>query len=151
VGAVVGTYLDPARRPHGFVFQNGQYTPVDFPGAIATEALGMNNKPNPSIVGDYTDAAGLVHGFVLKGGIFTSVDAPFAANLAAYAINDREKIVGIYNTGGPLSALDQRIPTFGFTGSVDEGLSPLSFPITTGGVLRTDTLAASINNRNDVV
>jgi probable HAF family extracellular repeat protein len=41
-------------------------TPLDFPGAILTNAQGINAQGE--IVGFYTDAAGRTHGFVQSGG-----------------------------------------------------------------------------------
>lgn len=46
---------------HGFVFQNGTASAIDFPGASSTIAYGINNAG--TVVGTYTDANG-THGFM---------------------------------------------------------------------------------------
>jgi hypothetical protein len=53
-GDVVGIYVDTQGREHGFWLRNGDYTSIDFPGAVATEAVGINSRNNTQIVGDYT-------------------------------------------------------------------------------------------------
>src|SRR5262249_18635425 len=97
-GDVVGLYFDASGNEHGFLLRHSEYSTIDFPGAIATEALGINNQNNFQIVGDYTDSSGRIHGFIWQNGVFTSVDAPFAANLSITGINDQGKIVGTYDT-----------------------------------------------------
>jgi uncharacterized membrane protein len=65
---------------------------LDFPGATATEASGIN--PEGQIVGDYTDASGVVHGFVLNRGTFTTIDVPGATDTVVDGINPEGQIVG---------------------------------------------------------
>src|SRR5260370_12156788 len=48
-----------------------QFTSIDFPGAVLTNAQGIN--PGGEIVGIYTDTAGKQHGFLLTGGDFTFI------------------------------------------------------------------------------
>jgi uncharacterized membrane protein len=80
-GEVAGVYTDSAKKVHGFVLTldeslltlginpqfgvNGSFsfTSVDFPGATATRAYGINK--NGTVVGSYVDAAGNTHGFLL--------------------------------------------------------------------------------------
>jgi uncharacterized membrane protein len=83
-GEVVGQYTDATKRVHGFLLNLGDliatfganpqgatgrsfsFTSVDFPGAAATGAYGIN--PHGDIVGNYVDAAGKTHAFVLNRG-----------------------------------------------------------------------------------
>ena len=64
---IVGGYCDTApctgasRDAHGFLLSGGLLTTIDVPGAILTEAFGINERGD--IVGVYEDAAGL-HGFL---------------------------------------------------------------------------------------
>ena len=58
-GEIVGTYMDGAKRQHGFLLKNGQYTSLDVPGSFAgvsgtlpTVANGINSAGD--IVGTYT-------------------------------------------------------------------------------------------------
>jgi hypothetical protein len=118
-GNIEGAYRDAMGATHGFLFSNGRYSSIDFPSAVATEALGIDNKINFDIVGDYTAAHGVTHGFLLQGSNFSTIDAPFAVNSAVAAINDNEKIEGIYDTGGTIIG--------GFAGTLG-AVSPLNYP-----------------------
>ncbi len=71
-----------------------QFTTVDYPGAIATFALGIN--PAGDIVGAWDDSSGSEHGFVLRAGAFASFDYPGAVWTDAYAITPQGDIVGQY-------------------------------------------------------
>lgn len=71
-----------------FVFEQ-----IDFPGALATRALGINGEG--TIVGAFDDSE-TTHGFVLREGAFTKLDFPGAAATLARSINDRGEIVGFY-------------------------------------------------------
>ena len=96
-GQVVGLYVDSSGKEHGFLLSEGRYSTIDYPGAVATEALAVNNWPLPAIAGDYTDAAGKVHGFVEIGGRFLPVNAAFAADLSVTGINDLGEMTGNYD------------------------------------------------------
>jgi probable HAF family extracellular repeat protein len=135
-GYVVGIFVDSAGIEHGFLWQNGNYTTIDFPGAVATEALGINSENNFKIVGDYLDQNGVIHGFLLAGNQFSTIDAPFAKNLSVTSINDHQKIAGIYDNGGL---------TGSFTGTMGS-LSPLNYPDA-----KTSTSLNSLNNTDRLV
>ena len=55
---IVGHYDDGAS--HGFLKEGTAYIPIDYSGAIWTEAWGINNASQ--IVGDYLDDNYFVHG-----------------------------------------------------------------------------------------
>lgn len=59
---MVGLYNDTAGVSHGFLLSNGVFASFDFPGAILTDAAGIN--PGGIIVGVYVDSANVVHGFI---------------------------------------------------------------------------------------
>jgi hypothetical protein len=141
-GEIAGVYVDAAGAEHGFLFSGGQYSTIDFPGAIATEALALNNWGVPAVAGDYVDSGGKVHGFVRIGGEFHSVDANFAVNLSVTGINDHAQMTGMYDLGGPLGV----VATSGFTGTLGS-LTPLNYP---ASALPTSTLPNSLNNQNEV-
>jgi probable HAF family extracellular repeat protein len=67
---------------------------IDFPGAISTNAQGINAQGE--IVGGYTDTAGRSHGFLLSGGQFQSIDVPNARATLARGIGPGGDIVGTY-------------------------------------------------------
>ena len=142
-GQMVGLYYDAKGAVHGFLFSNGQYSAIDFPGAVATEALAINNWEVPAIAGDYTDTSGKVHGFVLLGKQFLPVNAGFAANLSVRGINDLAQMTGAYDLGGALGTA----PTYGFTGFAGF-LTPLRYPETYSQP--TYTVPNSLNNQNEV-
>jgi hypothetical protein len=141
-GQIVGLYVDSNGAEHGFLLSNGQYSSIDVPGAVATEALAVNNWGSPGIAGNYVDTNGTVHGFVFAGGAFIPVNANFATNLSVNGLNDAGQITGTYDLGGPLGVAQ----TFGFTGFFD-WLTPLNYP---GTSYPTSTLANSLNNRGEV-
>ena len=78
-----------------------QFTSIDFPGAVLTNAQGIN--PGGEIVGFYTDTAGKQHGFLLSAGNFTSIDYPGAISTNARGIGPGGDIVGSFTNapGGP--------------------------------------------------
>src|SRR5262249_48922696 len=82
---------------HGFLFSNGAYTSITFPGAGHTSALGLN--ANGDIVGAYSatsDEKKDTHGYLLHNGTFTSIDVPGAVQTRAIGINANGDIVGLY-------------------------------------------------------
>jgi hypothetical protein len=70
----------------------GSFTPIDYPGAVATYAWGIN--PAGDIVGGYRDVSQNRHGYLLSDGTFTSFDYPGAAWTEAWGISPRGDIVG---------------------------------------------------------
>jgi len=78
-----------------------QFTSIDFPGAVLTNAQGIN--PGGDIVGIYRDTAGKQHGFLLSAGNFSSIDYPGAIATDARGINPGGDIVGSFTNapGGP--------------------------------------------------
>jgi len=74
---IVGSFFDSASSVHGFIYKNGKYTQIDYPGSTETEALGINDQGD--IVGVYQVAGPLnFHGFLRHNGEFTTIDAPQA-------------------------------------------------------------------------
>jgi len=97
-GMVVGFYTDSSgSNGHGFLFQNGQYSTIDYPGAVATSAVGTNH--NGDIVGWYTTPDLLTSGFLLSNGNFTSITVPGETYVTAAGINDNGDVVGTLGSG----------------------------------------------------
>src|SRR5260370_10196983 len=94
-GQIVGTSLKSCTR--GFLLQGGVFTQIDYPGAVATEAYGINKTGQ--IVGLYY-GGGRDHGFVLQGGIYTTVDAPSSTRTLALGNNSGGQVAG-YQESGP--------------------------------------------------
>lgn len=70
-----------------------RFTTIDFPGASATYALGIN--PEGDIVGGFEDDSGY-HAFILRNGSFTSFDYPGATWTEARGISPQGDVVGMY-------------------------------------------------------
>jgi hypothetical protein len=70
------------------------FTAIDFPGATATVAAGINAAGD--IVGGWSDATG-THGFLLQAGVFSPISFPLATSTTAFGINDTGEIAGFYS------------------------------------------------------
>lgn len=95
-GTIVGDYGEGGIG-NGFIWSNGTFTPLNYPGAISTTAYGINDAG--TVVGTYNGGVGIgVHGFILSNGIYTSFDIPGAdsGTTVLYGINDAGTIVGSY-------------------------------------------------------
>lgn len=95
LGAVVGLYLDVCCDAHGFFFQAGQLTTLDYPGGVSADAAGLNDSN--VVVGTWRDSASVHHGFQWDAGTYTAIDVPGATNTFASAINSQNTIAG-YST-----------------------------------------------------
>ena len=89
---ITGFYVDSSGFGHGFTLQNGQYSSLDFPGALDTAALDINL--NGDIVGLYDTPDFNTHGFQLSDGVFSTIDIPFHRTTYATGNNSLGKIVG---------------------------------------------------------
>jgi len=94
-GRVVGYYID-GTGTHGFLYSNGSYSKIDYPGAGWTVIFGINNSGQ--FVGAYgaSDAPPGRHGFLFAGGGFSSLDVPGSSDTLARGVNNRGQIVGEY-------------------------------------------------------
>ncbi len=70
------------------------YTTIDFPGAIATDASGINSSGE--IVGTYADGTGARHGFRLNDGAYATIDVPGATRTEAISINSHGDVAGFF-------------------------------------------------------
>lgn len=74
--AVVGVYFDASNNEHGFLRSaSGAISQIEFPGAVQTEADGINDAGE--ITGTYVNTHGLTYGFTYVKGKYASTD--FAA------------------------------------------------------------------------
>jgi probable HAF family extracellular repeat protein len=90
-GQIVG-YYDDANSSTAFLYQNGAFTTLAYPGALATQPTGINSAGD--IVGGWVDSAKIARAFLLKDGIYANVNYPFAAQTFLYGINDSDDMVG---------------------------------------------------------
>jgi probable HAF family extracellular repeat protein len=74
----------------------GDFTllPDAAPGALLTEATGLNNSG--TVVGFYLDADAHRHGFILQNGTYTTYDYPGALRTILTRINNRGQMTGIW-------------------------------------------------------
>ncbi len=92
--SIVGYYAN-ASGTHGFLFSDGDFVTITFPGAPWTAAYGINNSGQ--IVGAYgpNELSGR-RGFLRSGGHFSSIEFPGSSDTVARGVNSRGQIVGDY-------------------------------------------------------
>ena len=97
-GTIVGyCYVEP---PRGFELTGSSLQYIWFPGAIITQAFGVNNLG--VIVGTFWDLSFQEHGFTLDNGVFSQFDAPGSTATFGMGINDNGDIVGYYTATGDI-------------------------------------------------
>ena len=103
-GEAVGTYIDTAKKTHGFLLtREGEFKTIDFPGAPQTALNGSINDEG-DIVGQYTDANQITHGFLLRKETFSTIDYPGATFTSLGSINSSREIIGTYCIGAQCGA-----------------------------------------------
>ena len=70
---------------HGFLRSEGEFTTIDFPGDIRTEANGITAEDD--VVGTHADGSATLHGFRLSEGTLTRIDFPGATFTRGLGIN----------------------------------------------------------------
>jgi hypothetical protein len=100
-GQIVGEYQYGANfstQRYGYVFSNGGFAPVIFPGSLWTRAVAINC--NGDIVGDYvlgkSNGNGQELGYLLRAGVYTTIQFPNSDSTIAAGINSNGDIVGWY-------------------------------------------------------
>lgn len=94
-GTIVGFYETDAVTS-GFLYQNGGYSQVNFPGGLFTMPMAVNNSGVVS--GYFADTNDVLHGFIYQAGTYTQVDVPpqRAIETSVSGVNDAGVLVGIY-------------------------------------------------------
>ncbi len=100
-GQIVGHVgLLPNDTLRGFLYAHGAFTPIDYPNALDTDAIGINNRGQVTGYFIEADEAGnrRIHGFLLNriNGVPIPIDYPKAPNTQAYGINNVGEIVGVF-------------------------------------------------------
>jgi Cu/Zn superoxide dismutase len=114
---IAGFYTDANGITHAFLRdRDGQFRTLDFPGASATQALGVNDRDE--VVGVYTVGSGnsaMMHGFTwTQDQGFTTVDDPNGVGTTTVnGVDGRGDLVGFYvdgngNTDGMLATPARR-------------------------------------------
>jgi probable HAF family extracellular repeat protein len=95
-GVIVGTFFTGEQRDgrHGFMWKNGAFTNVEFPGAVATFPAKISN--NGDIVGTYIDSVLGEHGFSFDQGRYSRIDRaePGFQDTQIAAVNSFDNVVG---------------------------------------------------------
>jgi len=93
-GLLTGYYLDSSSNYHGFVWQNGTFQTVDYPGALDT-SLGQANNRGVAI-GSYGDGTtNHTVTYSVSTGAWTALpDIPNYSQNDGYSINDEGVVVG---------------------------------------------------------
>ena len=136
-------YLGVRRgRFHGFLYQGGEFTVLDVPGATETDAF--KEQANGSIVGGFRQG-GATALFVYRDGDFQTFALPNGKNVTLDngGTNARGDIVGTY-CDLPGACLIGPFPTHGFLWSHGD-LTTIDFPGARG------TAALGINEEGDIV
>lgn len=98
------------------------FSQIDFPGAVLTNAQGIN--AGGEIVGFYTDTTGATHGFVMSGGSYRTVDYPGAKSTQLRGIGPSGDVVGVYQKQNESGA----VPIHGFLLTRHGDFHPVDFP-----------------------
>jgi uncharacterized membrane protein len=98
------------------------FTTIDFPGAVLTNAQGINDAGE--MVGLYTDIAGKTHGFLQSGQQYRSIDFPGTDATQALGIGPAGDIVGIYQRPGESGA----VPVHGYLMTRRGGFFKVDYP-----------------------
>jgi hypothetical protein len=121
-GHMTGVAIFGDRRLHGFLKTNNgpRVTPLTVPGAILTEATGLNDFDE--VVGDYRDEDGVFHGFrYFNGRFFFPLDFPGSPLTGINAINNRGQFVGcsgLCNQGFVFDPRDSKFTPINMPGAV---------------------------------
>jgi uncharacterized membrane protein len=99
--------------PSAYVYRNGSFSNLNFPGARQTAAYGINDKG--MVVGVYF-VPGSCYGFAFKNGKYISFGYPGALCTGGSAINGSGQIVGQY-----------QLPDYTWHGFVTSPITPTDF------------------------
>jgi probable HAF family extracellular repeat protein len=108
-GVVAGGYCSGCTYPqsqHGFTWDHGIFTTIDYPGAKSTGVYGINDRgqivggfcPHSAVCAGSTVLNPTTHAFLDDHGTFKQLDYPGNTVTQANAINNAGQIVGTYAT-----------------------------------------------------
>jgi uncharacterized membrane protein len=96
---IVGDFSDQSGT-HGFILNNGVFTPIDFPSTLSptgqvafTIVNGIN--ANGHLVGTFSDGSN-PHAFFLRHGVYTRLDPPGSIRSIGGGLNAQDQVVGAY-------------------------------------------------------
>jgi len=89
----VSSQVSPAARKDRTEPGNFRFETIDYPGAVASRALGINSQG--TVVGSFDDSSG-THGFVLNDRGFQVIDVVGSSSTQVKCMNVRGEAVGYY-------------------------------------------------------
>jgi uncharacterized membrane protein len=102
-GQIVGGYCIPPQSAcpasevnpaeHGFLYDHGVFTQLDYPGAQLTEAVAINDAG--TIAGTYV-AKNFLHSYLYQNGVYTNIDVPGQNYTFVSGINNHGVAAGSY-------------------------------------------------------
>src|SRR5262249_37668685 len=95
--AVLGSVSPGHGDEQGFLYYNGTYAPISFPGSPYTNPFAINNTGQ--IVGYYLGGGPYQNGLVYSNGSYTAFDVPGSNSTIPSGINDAGQIVGNFGPG----------------------------------------------------
>ena len=96
-GVIVGRYVDSGHVMHGFMLQNGTYTPIDYPGAANGPFQGTDVEwvnASGTISGTYHASDGTMKAFTWRKGVYSTIAAPGATETFGFGISDSGIVTG---------------------------------------------------------
>ena len=142
LGDIVGDYWDGTGNDIGFIWHNGNFASLSYPGGSYTDPYAINDSGD--VVGDYGIGSGF-NAFLYQAGAFSTITVPGSGPGAtdAFGINDTGDIVGdFYDPNGTNTT-----PGFLYEGGSFVDLNP---PIPVGASSNATT-GKAISNANVVV
>jgi uncharacterized membrane protein len=76
----------------GFLYTNGSYAQISFPGAISTIPYAINDSG--TVVGEYFGLDNQYHGFIYSKGVYNTFTLPLQGSAIPTGINNLGQIVG---------------------------------------------------------
>lgn len=96
-GTTYGAYADASGLQHGFLIQGGHFSTIDFSGHLNSNVDQVNLSG--TMAGVFWDADGAFHGVLRQGHDHdTPIDVAGARETYPLGINDRDEIVGYWDT-----------------------------------------------------
>jgi uncharacterized membrane protein len=131
-GDMVGSYLADDGSVRGFLLRKGfdtTFAALGFPFTFATD---VNNRGQIASLAFSDPDLNEIHGFLLAdgaGGPVTQIDVPGAPRTAVYGLDDRGRLVGVYeNPDAPPTAARSSAAVIPQLDALPLGLSPTTIP-----------------------
>lgn len=100
LGVTVGAFELAGQNLEGFIYQptTNEYTAIQYPGAVSTTALGVNDAG--TVAGTFANQDGVNHGFFLENGAYRQYDVPGFSGTSIIGINKAGDFAGTVGSNG---------------------------------------------------